>query len=578
MSAKCISSCVCLISFCFLFFYAYLVSTFGPLRKGDQVKSKTTTVTFLDLEVQCDFSDLSDDPQKLRTPSIESIIPASAAEEDQEFRLTGLAVFSKLANACCPLADVNKARIQINKIALISLANETVCPLQAQLVRAQNAGYSVVIFIDDFVPHSFNTSETELQDKLLIPVLHPYGCHLTNYSYHTTTGQVQQDNKFITDSYLSAADRTKIEISVVMNNQQNTILMKMREYLRRLYYWFLLGPLITLEWLRRRKQLCCMSGDHHAEGGRLPEETAVESMLNTAADHEDTQRNYNQETEHEETRGETQPLLFVLNDPSTSVTRNGHTRRAPIRRVLTYLGKMFGNLAIGFYYVILIVVALPVGISSGGWSFFRFDENEIQQMTFWNDLITSNYHYHIAFYHDSAFLSELLTLFWSPIQIFCFFLYSRFACETTWTIPTNFSKLIRSDWFSSIMYSLILGVVVPFCTLGDSLLLLGYFTSCNTVCTICNLLFVLILNKHKFVTRYVFYISVCMICAYIESDIVAVFYFMMNSKGSLINLKLTALRTVAIGLTLTLSFSTSMHIIRKLTKPRESLLEGLGEK
>jgi len=91
-------------------------------------------------------------------------------------------------------------------------------------------------------------------------------------------------------------------------------------------------------------------------------------------------------------------------------------------------------------------------------------------------------------------------------------------------------------------------------------------------------LFIAILDKHKFVTRYVFYISVCMVCAYIESDVVAVFYFALNSQGSLNNLKLTALRTVAIGLTLTISFSSSMHIIRKLTKPRESLFEGLGEK
>jgi len=52
----------------------------------------------------------------------------------------------------------------------------------------------------------------------------------------------------------------------------------------------------------------------------------------------------------------------------------------------------------------------------------------------------------------------------------------------------------------------------------------------------------------------------------------------LNSKGSLTNLKLTALRTVAIGHTLTLSLSSSMHIIRKLTKPRESLFEGLAEK
>ena len=54
----------------------------------------------------------------------------------------------------------------------------------------------------------------------------------------------------------------------------------------------------------------------------------------------------------------------------------------------------------------------------------------------------------------------------------------------------------------------------------------------------CNLLFVSILNKHKFVTRYVFYISVCMFSAYLESSIVAVFYFALTSEGSLNNLKL----------------------------------------
>ena len=95
----------------------------------------------------------------------------------------------------------------------------------------------------------------------------------------------------------------------------------------------------------------------------------------------------------------------------------------------------------------------------------------------------------------------------------------------------------------------------------------------------CNLLFVIILNKHKFVTRYVFYISVCMIFAYLESSIVAVFYFVLSSEVSSNNLQLlTALRTVAIGLTLKVSFSSSMHIIRKLNKPVESLFEGLSEK
>ncbi|CAH3188527.1 unnamed protein product, partial [Porites evermanni] len=83
--------------------------------------------------------------------------------------------------------------------------------------------------------------------------------------------------------------------------------------------------------------------------------------------------------------------------------------------------------------------------------------------------------------------------------------------------------------------------------------------------------------SHKVVTRYVFYISVCMICAYIESDVVALFYFTLNSQGSLQNVKLTAIRTAAITLTLLVSFRTSMHIIRKLINPSESLFEGLSE-
>ena len=555
MSDKRANCCVCLlIIFGVLMVFVYERDVFSPSSFQRQ-----TTVTFLDLEVQCEFDDTPQyTPRKI--PTMESFIPTSTTQEGQELRLSGLVVFSLLANACQPLADVSKAKIQINKIALISLANETGCPskktecsLKDLLIHAQNAGYLVVIItLYSYVTLFLNTNETELQDKLLIPVLAFHDCQ-------NPTGQ--PDNKIYSDP--SAADRTKIEIRVKIN-QKSTILNQMKKYLKNLYVWFLFGPVITLEWLRRRKKLCCMSGSEQAEGGRLPEETTVESALNTAADHLETQRNYNQETEYEETRSETQPLLIVLNDPFTnSVTRSRHTRLAAIRRVSTYLGKMFG-------YVILVVVALPVGISSGGWSFFRFDENEIPQPESF-----------LAPYDPYAILSKVLSLGWSPIKIFCFFVYSRFACKTTWTVQTNFSKLIRSDWFSSNVYLLIFGVVVPFCSTGDIFFLdsfFDYFASYNMICTICNVLFVLILNKHKFVTRYVFYISVCMICAYIESDIVAVFYFMMNSTGSLINLKLTALRTVAIGLTLTLSFSSSMHIIRKLTKPQESLLEGVGEK
>ena len=127
-------------------------------------------------------------------------------------------------------------------------------------------------------------------------------------------------------------------------------------------------------------------------------------------------------------------------------------------------------------------------------------------------------------------------------------------------------------------YLLVLGVVEPLCTslgYGDSDFL--SYAILNTMNTVCNFLFLIILNKHKVVTRYVFYISVCMICAYIE----------LNSEGSLQNVKLTAIRTAAISLILIVSFCgwgsfavlyrTSMHIIRKLVKPRQSLFEGLSE-
>ena len=99
---------------------------------------------------------------------------------------------------------------------------------------------------------------------------------------------------------------------------------------------------------------------------RTPGElTTVDSGLNAAADHEETRTtDYNQEAEHEQAGGETQPLLLVS---------NRLRRPRAIRRVLTYLGKLsVSKLAVCSGYVILIVVALLVGISSGGWSFFRF--------------------------------------------------------------------------------------------------------------------------------------------------------------------------------------------------------------
>ena len=87
-------------------------------------------------------------------------------------------------------------------------------------------------------------------------------------------------------------------------------------------------------------------------------------------------------------------------------------------------------------------------------------------------------------------------------------MYSQFACKNTWTIQTECSKLIRSEWFASNIYLLVLGAVIPSYSLPNwAYALLCYYGAYNTMCTVCNMLFIFILNKHKVVTRYVFCIS-----------------------------------------------------------------------
>ena len=249
-------------------------------------------------------------------------------------------------------------------------------------------------------------------------------------------------------------------------------------------------------------------------------------------------------------------------------------------RIMVCVARRFGRsihcLVVGLGYVLLTLAALPVGISRGGWSFFRFDEQESVTLdNVWNVLVPNKAN---ALLYSGRRISYILAVWWPLFQIFCFFMYSRFSYVSTWTVLTNGSKLIGSDWFSSNIYLLVLGSIVPFCSFSAYPQQFFYFTVYNMTCAVCNFLFIIILNKHKVVTRYMFYISVCMIYAYVESDIVAVFYFILNSQGSLKNLKLTALHTAALGLTLTLSFSSSMHIICKIMKPQESMFEGLAEK
>ena len=469
------------------------------------------------------------------------------------------AVYLNLTNACQTLDDVSKVKTQVPKIALVTLVNESTCTLQELAGNVQNAGYSVLIY---FAASYAIATVKNSKNEVLIPV-----------AIEDMTGPWTDDSWYST---LSNADLTYVEIFAYTDE-----LTKMKSYLKRLYFWFLIGPLITLEWMRRTRKFCWMSDSQDDQREAEERTTENESEIRTMEEGENGTEesrqllppNY-QGSSFSQRSCEEQPLLDV------EYTRQ--PRR--IGRVKS-LKKFFYKGVLCFSYLILIIAALPIGISSGGYSFFRFDDSAFADMrdsgvyviiiSFLSDLIHK--YYNMDLYKSIAF--PLIVLLWSPIQIFCFLLYSRLACTTTWVVPINFLKLIRSDWFASNISLLALAVVVPLCTSTYNFQVnFAFFASYNVACTMCNLLFVIILNKHKLVTRYVFYISVCMIFAYLESSIVAVFYFVLNSEGSLNNLKLTALRTVAIGLTLKVSFSSSMHIVWKLNKPTKSLFKGLSEK
>ena len=473
--------------------------------------------------------------------SLESFIQASITDEGRELRFPGVAVISTLKDACQPLTDVSKAKIPANKIALVILLleDETTCPMQHLALEAQRAGYSVLIYFANSFTDSNTPIEEPSKEILLIPVL---------------KGSFFEAFK---NGNISWCTGRTVEISVQVHRRPSKELDAMKSYLVNLYYWFLVGPNITLEWMKRTKKFCWYSGRH--ERSENPLEPEVENQVETDAEREIRTMEEGEHrtgepvqlSAHRERPAEEQPLLSAISNDS----RKNRCRPQGSGSVKEHHSVCY-KAAIGFGYLILILAALPVDLSFGGLSFFRFDDGD----------------------------NFIVPLWWSPFRIFCFFLYSHLACRNkrrwTWTISTTFSKLIRNDWFASNIYLLVLGVVEPFCSLSGSVGMRYFLVPLalyNSVNTLCNFLFLIILNKHKVVTRYVFYISVCMICAYIESDVVALFYFTLSSQGSLQNVKLTAIRTAAITLTLIVSFRTSMHIIRKLINPSGSLFEGLSE-
>ena len=568
-------------------------STRDPTRGNDRLPSMDLSKAFKPERVQCDLT-----LDKFQLPSLDLLIHALASKENPGISsISGLALYFNLNNACQPLDDVTKASVQVYKFALVTLVNETACPLQRLALNAQNTGYAVLVhlpvtrYLD--TQHKYkliNLPETiPREEKVVIPVATAGMC------WNVSPENGVKSWLSLDELTLSKTDRTIVEITVPLDDPDRNELKKMERYLYDLFLWMLVGPLVyfvvwmrlseyKLEWMRSSgRQPNQRRGNSVETAAEMETRIMEEGELNTI-EHRQLHSLATEETvTNAHTENEMQPLL-------NGVRYGSNTRQRQRRCII--IGKCFCKVLVGLCYLILIVAALPVGISTGGLSFFRFDQGD-------NSFPGDNYFFHpfkftsdheepkvspmgndtVVTYSVTFSLTGFVALWWSPFQLFCFFLYSYFARKATWTVSTNYPKVIRSDWFSSNIYLLVLGVIVPYSQPHPQLFFCSlYFATNNVLCTVCNVLFIVILDKHKAVTRYILFLSVCVICAYIESDIVALVYYIHNSTGSLVDVKLTALRTAAIGLTLSISFNSSMHIIRKLWKPQESLFEGLGEK
>ena len=549
MSNKCLVLIIC-VAFVGVTLYTFiLASECFPEESTSPTRHSTLHFpTFLPDKVHCNLKH-----EEFLAPSLEDVIHALGSKENPGISsISGLALYFNLNNACQPLDDVTKASVQVYKFALVTLVNETACPLQRLALNAQNTGYAVLVHNKYKLINLPETIPSE--EKVVIPVATVGSCLIELAMRGFTSG-----------SLLSKADRTIVEITVPLDRNE-LILKKMEGYLKYLFLWSLVGPLVYfVVWMRSSGRKPNQQLGNGVETAAETETRIMEEGELNMIEHRQLHSLATEETvTNTHTENEMQPLL-------NGVRYGSNTRQRQRRCII--IGKCFCEVLVGLCYLILIVAALPVGISNGGLSFFRFDEGD-------NSFPEDNYFFNLTAvaFEKPVSLNRFVALWWSPFQLFCFFLYSYFARKATWTVSTNYPKVIRSDWFSSNIYLLVLALIIPFSLHPESVCSLQYFATNNVLCTVCNVLFIVILDKHKAVSPYILFLSACVICAYVESDIAALVYYILNSTDSLVDIKLTALLTAAIGLTLSVSLNSSMHIIRKLWKPQESLFEGLGEK
>ena len=202
------------------FFFILLIVTFASISFSFEGSARvlcnsyffpdnTKTLSFVSIpEVVCYLSTpwFANTSRYYHRPSLESFLQASKTEADQDLRLSGLAVVSRLANARQPLVDVSKSRIHVDKIALVTLKDDTAAFSCGDLaLNAQNAGYSVVTYFGDgHCGPDGNVTKPHTREEILIPIVFAENC-----ANHTTS----DFNNLVNDyNFLKNADQTYVNI------------------------------------------------------------------------------------------------------------------------------------------------------------------------------------------------------------------------------------------------------------------------------------------------------------------------------------------------------------------------------
>ena len=201
MSGKClvISSCIGFLSLT-VYIALYLVSQHVlTIIRNPTLTLPSTPATDDAERVQCYLSETTSQTKGFKSPLLKSVIRAMATEENQILSsVRGITVYLNLTNACQPLDDVSKVSAQVNKFALVTLANETECPLKRLALTAQNAGYAILIRFNGVNNASFTSKLPNLpttvpisKEKVLIPVVYSKFC--LNWSSDSESSRVGEN-------------------------------------------------------------------------------------------------------------------------------------------------------------------------------------------------------------------------------------------------------------------------------------------------------------------------------------------------------------------------------------------------